>query len=49
VLAIFTRLNRAGHTVILITHELGVAALARRVIRLSDGEIASDEALEVVG
>jgi putative ABC transport system ATP-binding protein len=46
VLGIFRRLNREGRTVILITHEPDVAACARRVIRLSDGQISSDEAVE---
>ena len=46
VLGMFDRLNDEGRTVVLITHELEVAAAARRVIRLSDGEIVSDEASE---
>ncbi len=45
VLAIFARLNEEGRTVVLITHEPDVAAQARRVIRLSDGEIVEDERL----
>ena len=43
VLDIFARLNAAGRTVVMITHEEDVAARARRVIRLGDGEILSDE------
>jgi putative ABC transport system ATP-binding protein len=43
VLAIFERLNADGRTVVLITHEPDVAARARRVIRLADGRIRSDE------
>ena len=43
VLAIFARLNDEGRTVVLITHEPDVAAQAKRVIRLSDGEIVEDE------
>ncbi len=39
VLRIFTQLNEYGRTLVLITHEPDVAAQARRVIRLSDGEI----------
>jgi putative ABC transport system ATP-binding protein len=45
VLAIFARLNEEGRTVVLITHEPDVAAQAKRVIRLSDGEIVEDERL----
>jgi putative ABC transport system ATP-binding protein len=43
ILAIFSRLNAEGRTVILITHEGDVAARARRVVRLSDGRVLSDE------
>jgi putative ABC transport system ATP-binding protein len=43
VLAIFERLNAEGRTVVLITHEDDVAARARRIIRLADGRILSDE------
>jgi putative ABC transport system ATP-binding protein len=43
ILAIFRRLNAEGRTVVLITHEADVAACARRVIRLGDGRVLSDE------
>jgi putative ABC transport system ATP-binding protein len=43
VLDVFARLNEAGRTVVMITHEEDVAAHARRTIRLGDGEIVSDE------
>src|SRR5581483_9464912 len=42
VLQIFGRLNAAGRTVVLITHENDVADHAKRVIVLADGRIASD-------
>jgi len=42
VLRIFARLNEEGRTVVLITHEPDVAEQAKRVIRLSDGEIVQD-------
>jgi len=42
VLQIFGRLNAAGRTVVLITHENDVAEHAKRVIVLADGRIASD-------
>lgn len=42
VLALLAELHEAGHTVILITHDPSVAARAKRVITLSDGNIISD-------
>ena len=43
VLGLFGELNREGRTIVVITHEADVAARARRVVRLFDGAIASDE------
>jgi putative ABC transport system ATP-binding protein len=43
VLQIFARLNVAGRTVVMITHEREVSEHAKRVIRLSDGRVVSDE------
>jgi putative ABC transport system ATP-binding protein len=48
VLGIFERLNREGRTVVLITHEPEVAERTRRVIRLSDGLVSSDELMGAV-
>jgi putative ABC transport system ATP-binding protein len=42
VLKIFAELNREGRTIVLITHEDHVAAVAERVVRLDDGQIVSD-------
>ena len=43
IIAIFRQLNKDGITVILVTHEMDVASQTRRIIRLMDGQIASDE------
>jgi putative ABC transport system ATP-binding protein len=37
-----TQLNRAGKTIIMVTHENDIAAWARRVVRLRDGHLESD-------
>ncbi len=42
VLAIFQRLHRQGRTIILVTHDEGVAEHADRVIVLKDGAIGED-------
>jgi putative ABC transport system ATP-binding protein len=41
---ILVQLSDAGRTVVLITHEEDIAAFAKRVIRLRDGRIISDDA-----
>jgi len=43
VLALFQDLNKEGRTIVLVTHDERVAAHCRRVVRLSDGLIISDE------
>jgi putative ABC transport system ATP-binding protein len=37
------RLNSAGKTIIMVTHENDIAAWAKRVIRMRDGQIETDE------
>lgn len=39
IMDMFKRLNRKGHTIILITHERDIARQAKRVVRLKDGEV----------
>jgi len=47
VLEFLRQLNREGSTVILITHDNGIAATARRIVRLADGKIVEDREQEV--
>ncbi len=42
IMDLLCELNHEGHTIVLITHERSVAALARRVVVLQDGRIVSD-------
>ena len=46
ILNLLEDLNQQGKTIVLVTHEKEVAARARRIIRMNDGEIASDERLK---
>lgn len=43
IMAILGRLNAEGKTIIMVTHEEEVAARARRIIRMRDGKVLSDE------
>lgn len=42
IISIIKRLYREGRTVIIITHDPGIAQQAKRIITISDGEIKSD-------
>ncbi|HEF9156954.1 TPA: ABC transporter permease [Campylobacter coli] len=42
VLEILKKLNTQGHTIVLVTHDPKIAAQAKRVIEIKDGEILSD-------
>jgi len=47
VLGFLQQLNKEGSTIILITHDNGIAATARRIVRISDGVIIEDREQEV--
>jgi putative ABC transport system ATP-binding protein len=42
IMALFTRLNAAGQTIIIVTHEPEVSAYAKRLLRMRDGRIIED-------
>ena len=46
IISIFCRLNQEGITILLVTHEMDIANQAKRIIRLRDGRIMSDEAVK---
>jgi len=43
IMALFQQLNSGGRTVIMVTHDEDVASHAKRIIRVRDGRIVSDE------
>jgi putative ABC transport system ATP-binding protein len=43
VMELFVDLHRQGMTVILVTHDPGIAEYAERVVRFQDGRIVADE------
>jgi putative ABC transport system ATP-binding protein len=43
ILTLFQQLNNEGRTIIMVTHEDDVAAHAKRIIRLRDGVVQSDQ------
>jgi putative ABC transport system ATP-binding protein len=44
VLELFTDLHRQGHTIMIVTHDLSIAALAQRQVEIHDGLIQRAEA-----
>jgi len=47
IMALLQRLNRAGHTIVLVTHDREVVTFARRVLGLRDGRLVEDRAQDV--
>lgn len=45
VLELLEQLNRIGHTIILVTHDLQIAQRTQRIIKIKDGSIVSDTKL----
>ena len=43
IMALFDALHAKGNTIIVVTHEEDIARHARRILRIRDGQIASDE------
>jgi putative ABC transport system ATP-binding protein len=43
IMGLFEEIHRKGNTIIVVTHEEDIARHAHRIIRLIDGEVASDE------
>jgi putative ABC transport system ATP-binding protein len=46
ILDLFGDLHRQGMTLVVVTHDLGVARRAGRIVTISDGEIISDQRME---
>jgi putative ABC transport system ATP-binding protein len=42
IMALFDELHGRGNTIVLVTHDGGVAARAHRTVRLRDGRVESD-------
>jgi putative ABC transport system ATP-binding protein len=42
VLELFTELHRQGNTILIVTHDLSIAALASRQVEIHDGRVASE-------
>lgn len=46
IMGLFEELSRKGNTIIVVTHEEDIANRSRRIIRLRDGLIASDQSIQ---
>ncbi|WP_010664608.1 ABC transporter ATP-binding protein [Marinilabilia salmonicolor] len=48
IMRLFEEIHNAGNTIVLVTHEEDIAQHAKRIIRLRDGVVESDEAVEKI-
>lgn len=48
IMNIFNKIQEAGNTIVLVTHEEDIAHYAKRIVRLRDGVIESDRKTETV-
>ena len=46
IISLFQKLNEQAKTIVLVTHELDIAEHARRIIKISDGQIVDDRVNE---
>jgi putative ABC transport system ATP-binding protein len=49
IMGLFAKLHESGRTIIMVTHDEAVARNARRVIRLLDGLVVSDDTTVTIG
>jgi putative ABC transport system ATP-binding protein len=49
IMLLFEQLSRQGNTLLVVTHEEDIARQARRIIRLRDGLVASDDVQPISG
>ncbi len=49
IMALFSKLHESGRTIIMVTHDEAVARNAKRVIRLLDGLVVSDDKTMTIG
>jgi putative ABC transport system ATP-binding protein len=42
-MSIFDKLHKEGRTIVMVTHSDEIARRAKRIIRMRDGKIVSDE------
>ncbi len=47
VIELLSRLHAGGQTIVLVTHDAGVASAADRIVRMRDGRVAVDEDLDL--